>query len=220
MNQYSGNRQYFRNHNFLGSIDLITITGPTSEPVSTEQAKDHLRIAHDDEDQDIAQMVSAARLIVEARSGMRLYTQTVEVRADSWVDLHDPQRSDVLRLRVAPIQSITSVKYYQSSDDVDTTMSTADYVTDLVGVPARIQVKSSWPSTNDYIGNIRIRCVVGYSSVPLIPSHFKRAILLLVGHYYENREAITDLKLMEVPEGINALIHSNPEHYHYNTGSL
>ena len=202
------------------SVDVITITGPTAEPVSTEEAKNHLRVSFDTDDPEIAAMVSAARIVIEARSGMRLYTQTIEVRADVWPELADPSRSDVLRLRVAPVQSITSVKYYQALDDADTTLAASDYVTDLTGVPARIQVKTSWPSTNDYVGNIRIRCIAGYATTKAIPAHLRQAVLLLVGHYYENREAVTDLKLMEVPEGINALIHSQAEYYHYDTGSL
>ena len=202
------------------SVDVITITGPTAEPVTTAQAKDHLRVSFSEDDQEIAAMVSAARIAVEARSGMRLYTQTIEIRADNWSELSDPDRSDVLRLRVAPLQSITTVNYYESANDADTLLAAADYVTDLLGVPARIQIKNTWPATNDYIGNIRVRCVAGYATTKAIPAHLKQAVLLLVGHYYENREAVTDLKLMEIPEGINALIHSLPEYYHYDTGSL
>ena len=202
------------------SVDVITITGPTAEPVTTAEAKNHLRVSFDSDDQQIASMVSAARIAIEARSGMRLYTQTIEVRTDDWSELIDPDRSDVLRLRTAPLQSITSVKYYDSASDADTTLAAADYVSDLLGVPARIQIKNTWPATNDYVGNIRIRCVAGYATTKAIPAHLKQAVLLLVGHFYENREAVTDLKLMEIPEGINALIHSLPEYYHYDTGSL
>jgi uncharacterized phiE125 gp8 family phage protein len=202
------------------SVDVITIAGPTAEPVTTTEAKNHLRVSFDSDDQQIASMVSAARIAIEARSGMRLYTQTIEVRTDDWSELSDPDRSDVLRLRSAPLQSITSVKYYDSASDVDTTLAASDYVTDLLGVPARIQIKNTWPATNDYVGNIRIRCVAGYATTKAIPAHLKQAVLLLVGHFYENREAVTDLKLMEIPEGINALIHSLPEYYHYDTGSL
>lgn len=202
------------------AVDIITITGPVAEPVSTQQAKDHLRVSFDTDDAEIAAMVTAARVAIESRSGMRLFTQIIEVRADEWEELADPDRSDVLRLRVSPLQSITTVKYYESVNDTDTLLAAADYVTDLLGVPARIQIKNTWPATNDYIGNIRIRCVAGYSTVKAIPAHLRQAVLLLVGHYYENREATTDLKLMQIPEGINALIHSAPEFYHYNTGSL
>ena len=39
-----------------------------------------------------------------------------------------------------------------------------------------------------------------------VPGPLKLAIKLLVGHFYENREATTMLKIDELPLGIKALI--------------
>lgn len=41
-----------------------------------------------------------------------------------------------------------------------------------------------------------------------IPGRMKQAIRFLVGHYYENREAVSNLKLVDVPQGIEALLWS------------
>ena len=202
------------------AIQLVTITGPTTPPVTTAEAKLHLRVTHSNEDAYIGALVDAARLVVEGRTGYRLFTQTVELRADSWNDpgLSDPGRTDVISLRVAPVASITSVKYFSSSD-TDTTLSSSGYWADLTGVPARIQTKTSWPSTNGRIGNIRVRLVAG-TAVDSVPQIFKEAVLLLVGHYYVNREQVTDIKLHEIPEGINSIILNNPEYWHMSTGSM
>jgi uncharacterized phiE125 gp8 family phage protein len=202
-------------------IQLITITAPTTEPITTAEAKDHLRVTFSDDDTYIDALIATARQIVEARSGMRLFSQTVELRADFWseIGLSDPRRSDLVSLRVAPVQSVSSVKYYDD-DDVDTTMTSSLYWTDLSSVPCRIQVKNEWPSINDRAGNIRITMIAGWATTGAIPEIFKSAIKLLVGHYYENREEVTDLKLMSIPEGIDRLIFNNPEFHHYSTGSM
>jgi len=203
------------------SIQLITITAPDTPPVSTTEAKAHLRVTHSTDDTYIAALVDSARLTVEARAGIKLYTQTVELRADSFIEprLADFMSRDIISLRVAPVQSVDSVKHY-SSDDVDTTISSSDYWTDLVSVPCRVQIKDSWPSTNERIGNVRIRLTAGWPTADEIPEIFKTAIKLLIGHYYENREEVTDIKLNEIPEGIQNVILNNPEFHHYSTGSM
>lgn len=210
-------RQISRGDSF--NTDVVLVTAATFEPITTQEAKDHLRVAHDDDDIEIGVMVRTATTIAEALTGMRLCSQTVDIIADNWEALADPNNREILRLSVAPVTSVSSVKYYDG-DDADTTMSSTLYWTDTNSVPARIQVKSSWPSTNERIGNIRIRCVVGYSSKNAVPPHFKSAIKLIVGHLYENREQVTDLNLRELPMGIYDLLQSHPAYHHYATGAL
>lgn len=201
-------------------IQVVTITGPLLEPVTTAEAKQNSNILFDSDDALVSSLVKAARQVIEKRSGFRLYSQTIEIRADSFDEagFHEPARSDVINLRVGKITAVSSVKYFDG-DDTDTTMDSSDYWTDLTGYPARLQVKNSWPSTNDRIGNVRIRCTAGWSNVAEIPENFKQAIKILASHWYENREAVTDLKLMSIPEGIDALMLGS-EYYHFKTGSL
>ena len=73
-------RQISRGDTFNHQVNLVT--GPTFEPVTTQEAKDHLRVTHDDDDIEIATMITAARLRIEALSGMRLASQTVDVIAE------------------------------------------------------------------------------------------------------------------------------------------
>lgn len=210
-------------------IEVVTITGPLQEPVTTAEAKQNSNVFFQSDDALIASLISAAREVVEYRSGFKLYSQTIEIRADSFDEAEfvgnahrtrnrNYERKDVINLRVGKVTAVSSLKYY-NSDDTDTTMPASDYWTDLTGSPARIQVKDSWPSTNDRIGNVRIRCTAGWASVAEIPENFKAAIKILVSHWYENREAVTDLKLMPIPEGIDTLIHGT-QYHHFRTGAL
>lgn len=202
----------------------VTITEPTSEPVTTAEAKDHLRVSWSDDDDYIAALIATARKIVEQRTGSRLFTQTVEVRGDTWHEMlqHRPYRyDDIISLRVTPVQSVDSVKYYDSND-VDTTYAASNYWTDLVSVPARIQIKdtAAIPTINDRMGNVRIRLTVGYATVASIPAVYKTAIKLLVAHWYENREATAAIQLKEIPEGVNNLLMGVSDLHHYDTGSM
>ncbi len=201
-------------------IQVVTITGPLLEPVTTAEAKQNSNVLFQGDDALVSGLIKAARQVVEYRSGYRLYTQTIEIRADSFDEdgFTEFAREDVINLRVGKITAIDSVKYYDG-DDAEQTLATSKYWTDLTGNPARVQVKESWPATNDRIGNVRIRCTAGWSNVVQIPENFKQAIKILVSHWYENREAVTDLKLMSIPEGLDTLINGT-EHHHFKTGAL
>jgi uncharacterized phiE125 gp8 family phage protein len=207
------------------SVELVTVSGPLTEPVTLAEAKSHLRVEHTDEDTFIESLITAARIVVEGRTGMKLVTQTVEVRADSFQEkafltsrggLSRPAYNEVISLRCAPVQSLESIKYYNDVD-VDTTMPSSSYWEDLSSTPARVQVKDSWPSTNERIGNVRVRLTVGFTDAALIPEHFKRVMLLLIGHWNENRElSISGTIITEIPERINDILMSGgAENQHY-----
>lgn len=195
-------------------VDLITITAPTTEPVTTAEAKIHCRVTHSSDDTYIDELVAVARKVVETRTGFRLFDQTTELRADSFSadGLVNPRKKSVLSLRVAPIIAVTSIKYDDTAD-AEQTLDSGSYWSDLLSVPARVQVKNSWPSTEKKIGAIRIRLNTGWASVDNIPEHFKLAIKMLVSHYYFNRTAVDEIILHEVPEGIDIIL-KVPE-YHF-----
>lgn len=197
-------------------MDLITTTAPQDEPVTTEEIKDHLRVSTSDDDAYIASLAIAARQHIEALTGFRLFTQTLTLYADKWTDypLVDPNDDTVLLLRVAPVQSITTVKYYDT-DDVLTTISSADYWEDLNSVPCRLQTKTSWPEAKERIGAIQIAMQSGWSDIDNVPEHFGLAIRLLVEHWYDNRMPVSEVKMTEIPFGITSILTSHPEYHHW-----
>ena len=199
------------------SVELVTITQPATEPLTTAEAKAHLRVTHSDDDTYIDALVSTARINIEARAGVRMFTQTTELRGDSFAQLAD-RSLDIIPLRVSPVQSVDSIKYYDAND-ADTTWSSSAYWEDLTGVPCRVQLKDteSFPILNRRIGNVRIRMTTGYSSVSDIPAHYLQAMKLLIGHLYENREqTISGTIISDIPDGItNLLMLAHGEYQHY-----
>lgn len=182
------------------------ITGPTLEPVSVEEAKDHLRITHDDEDHLVWKYIRAARRYFEWRTGRALFTQTLEIAFDKFP-------SDKLILpRATPLQSITSVKYTDSGG-TENTWDSSLYVFSTYEEPGYIAPAygESFPSFTAYpVDPIVVRYIAGtaYASVDEFPEDYKVPILLLVGGEYENREvySLTPSTAKVIPYGVESYI--------------
>ena len=164
---------------------------PTIEPVTLAQAKLHLRVDVDDDNALITALIIAARQYCENLSGRTLasrsYLQTMESFPADGIDIV---------LRRSPVTAIASVNYYDATGtDVAMTVTT-DYRTNFNLVPARVRLPvltKLWAQTYVVDDAVRIIYTAGAADVNGVntaPTAAKQTILLLVGHWYENRESV------------------------------
>lgn len=185
---------------------LKLITAPDSEPVSLAETKLHLRVDHDDEDALISELIKVAIEMVEDGTWRALMTQTWELRMDHWPSMP-------LEMPKPPLQSIVSIKYLDSYG-VENTVASSVYDVDTFSEPGRLFFKSgeSWPGENlSEHGAVRIQFKAGCLLATDVSYKLKAAILLLVGHFYENREQVivsSGLNPVELPMGVYALMAS------------
>jgi uncharacterized phiE125 gp8 family phage protein len=189
-------------------IDIKVITDVSVEPVTIEEAYTHCRIDTNSyvEDNLILALITTAREYCESHTRRALATKTLELI------LNDFPKKNYIELPCGPVQSITSIKYKDSSG-TETTWSSAYYNTNIDSTPAIITPIHGgiWANFIPYPagGAVRIRYVTGHKSDGVaIPKSIKQAMLLLIGHLYENREATngTGKPLEEVPFSIHALL--------------
>lgn len=185
---------------------LYLKTAPATEPVTTAEAKLHLKVDITDDDTLIAGLVVAARRWIEDITGIRMVSQTWNYYLDSFPD------AAVIKLPLGPVSAVSSIKSTDSAGAV-TTFSTGSYVTDLVSLPARVVLKSSasWPSNNlREVNGVDIEFVTGWANAAAVPEELKLAVKMLVAYWYENREAAagavgsTDIK--QLPLGLQSMI--------------
>lgn len=183
----------------------LVITGPTSEPVSTEEVRQHLRIdtlADGVEDQaqedEITRFIKAARLYYEKSTGRTIHEQTLEWVVGHWFGDY------VILPRATPLIAISSLKWKDTAG-AETTVSASDYIADTDSAPGRL-VRGygiSWPSTTLYPSNpIRIRYRAGIATTSPIADADdadKIPILMLIAGMWEQRESevVTDMKTLE-----------------------
>jgi uncharacterized phiE125 gp8 family phage protein len=122
--------------------------------------------------------------------------------------------SMALRLPMPRLVSVTSITYLDTYGDLQT-LDPATYSVDINSQPARIvpSINLTWPTTDYYMpGSVQVTYVSGsYGDgvdVNTCPRSIVAAILLMVGHLYENREATSQLALKTIPLGVDALLNA------------
>ena len=175
-----------------------------SEPVTLTEAKAHLRVVGTDEDTYITGLIAVAREKVEVDTERALITQTRRL----WIDDFPRGNGQVIDIPLKPVSAVTLIEYW-STDEEWVEVDDADYVTDVVSAPGRIWPASGviWPTIQagrKHAVRITLTCGAAANSVPAAAKH---AMKLLIGHWFENREAVGKVPT-EISLGYEALIGS------------
>lgn len=193
------------------------VVSPTAEPVSLADAREHLRVTPYIENSDgdlshpddalISALITAAREHCEDFTGVSFVRKTYEAATDRL-----PPNGVPLELLWPPLIEVASFTYGVGSDDA---LAISDLEVDEWSWPQRLFVSGDWPSIAEpSTALIRIRYDAGYAphdadsseaALPL-PKSARAALLLVLGHLYENREASVERALQELPLGVEALL--------------
>jgi uncharacterized phiE125 gp8 family phage protein len=171
------------------------ITPPESEPVTLDEAKLHCRVDHNAEDTLILALVTSAREQCEHILGRSIMPQTWELVLDKF-----PSEGDIELLNPTII-SITSVKYIDALTANEVTLAANQYALDKDNEPGLLMPASgiTWPATLDVTNAVRIRYTAGYADAASVPASIKSWILLAIGVWHKNREAMAENTLMQLP---------------------
>ena len=164
-------------------MSLILTSPPIVEPVSLVEAKAHLRVPHADDDAYITTLMSAARRLIEQRSGLRLINQGWSLLLDCW-----PGRPDV-SLGLFPVSAIADVITY-SDADAAAIYDPAHYFLDAASKPARLVLRSGRlpPRGSRPVNGIEIRFTAGFGSAgSAVPQDLRQALLVIIAHWFQNR---------------------------------
>jgi uncharacterized phiE125 gp8 family phage protein len=175
------------------------LTGPAGEPLALAEMKQALRLDGDAEDALVARLIIAARLHVTAVTGRALITETWRLALDG------VPRDRVVRLPVSPLVAVMALRTLD--DDGNAT----DWpVTGLVLAksPALIVLPEALVGAERRAQlGIEIDYEAGYSDADAVPADLKQAMALLVGHWFEHREAgVVDVTAAALPLGVAALL--------------
>jgi uncharacterized phiE125 gp8 family phage protein len=183
-------------------MPLVLTVAPEREPVSVSEAKDYLRIDTAVEDPVIASLILAARLHIEGALDIAMLTQSWTLVLDRW-----PADGRVA-IPLGPLQSVGSVKVY-NADDVAETVPASSYLVDLSSLRPRLvrNTGAVWPTPGRSASGIEIAVTAGYGDTrDKVPQPIRQALLMLVAHWYEQREPVVFEQPDVLPHGVADLL--------------
>lgn len=190
-------------------MSLRVIAYPTVEPITIEEARDHLNLVpygsppEHWKDSAILRQLPTARRYCEQYLGFSVAQKTLELALDAFP-------SDEIELPMGPVLSIESVKYIDEDGD-EQTMDESGYVLDN-SEQAWLLPADTWPATKSVINAMKIRYLVGHSAPGDSPQEYpvdpmiRSAILLVLGSLMNQPEDSSEVKQENIPLGVAALL--------------
>lgn len=178
---------------------------PATEPITLQEAKAHLRVDLDDEDTIITVLIGVSRGTLESETNRAFIRRGFSMKMDCF------PLCNTIELQHGDVEAETvEVKYFDESE-AEQTLDSSTYWVDTHGPIARIVTRDTWPGTYDGRPNsVSINYDAGYADADAVPLPIKQAMLLLIGHLYENRQAVvtgsTSTAIVEVPLTVRYLI--------------
>lgn len=159
---------------------LKIVTAASETAVSLTEAKLHLKVENTTDDSLITILIKAAQDEVESYTNRILISTVFDYQLTSFP-------GDSIKLPVAPVSAVASVKYYDSNNSLQT-WDSANYYYSISEIPFFLRYVSSTEGTyEDRFDAVTVRFTAGYANAAAVPNALKQAILLLIGDMYDNR---------------------------------
>lgn len=159
-------------HNDYNRVDSLKQTSaPSTNPITTAEAKEHARITISAEDTWIDKYIASATKLFEAHIGRQMVTATWRMkmrRFPAWT----------IRMSWPPFASVTTLAYVDTAGTSQTLVLTTDYVIETDSEPGIIEPAygKTWPATRSQTGAVTITYLAGYGTASSVPDLFKTAI--------------------------------------------
>lgn len=176
---------------------MLTRTVPPAPILDVNEAKRHLRIVHNREDELIADLIVTATEYLDGPSGVVGQCLGAQTWAYTTAGFSNP-----LRLPIGPVSSVSSVTYLDP--DGETQSASGFYLhADALGPYLKLLPASAWPATLDVDNAVTVTFVAGHAAVP---RPIQSAALLIVAHLWENREVQASVETFPTGFGLWDLI--------------
>lgn len=186
------------------------IEGGEDLPVELEDAKLALRIEDGSENNVVERSLHAAAEFFEDATNRAVRVGTYEQTFDDWP-------CGPLVLERAPVREIVAVEYLDAQSKAWTPLGEGAVY--LLGrkdglSEVRFERDQTKPALASRLGNVRVSYVAGYSPTRSteserrfrIPRKVEQCLLLLTGHWFENREESSDRPSVAIVKGAEAII--------------
>lgn len=165
---------------------LKRLTNPAFDAVTIDRARQQCNVSHNEDNQFLKSCLLAAQAYIEK-------ALECTIGESNWLLTLDrfPASNAPLPIPMWPVKEVTAVRY-TDTNGVEQTLSLAS-----ITQPAsegRFQMCSvdwqAWPIVRHNPNSVEIEFTAGWSGREDVPPQITQAILMLVAHWYENRESV------------------------------
>jgi uncharacterized phiE125 gp8 family phage protein len=214
-----------------GKVKLVsTVDGPMI-PIETLRSQCNVVITDIDsdliesnpDDNDLLGYLEAAIEHAEDFTGLSIALRTWELALDNFPHSWPPHswhgcatHDNGIELPRSPFISVESFFAPEGGSSDGEFDLGDDYIVDDFSQPPRLLPVLAWPFMTSSTNAIRIRFRAGYRTesyfdtdydgAQTLPAAIRQALLLLVGHFFENRENSVEKALSTIPQGFQALL--------------
>ena len=183
----------------VSSVKLVQ--GPVDEPATLAEAKVHLRVEHAADDAWITHAIKAARAAFETAADRILGFATFRLhlsrfpdgsrRQDGGANGQLGQEGYEITLPHGAGVDVLSLTYVDANGATQT-LSPSAYQVDSAREPMRVlpAYGQSWPTCREQPSSVQIEYRCGEDDIEQLDPRIKQAVLMLVGHWYLNRESV------------------------------
>jgi uncharacterized phiE125 gp8 family phage protein len=179
------------------------VSPPEIEPIDLYDVRAHLRVTHNEEDELLNALITAARVTVETITRRSLITQQWRLSLDAF------PAGRVIKLPHTPVREVTAVEYYDQEGNLQA-LDPDKYWLDDLSAPARLMLKEgeTFPDVEQGRPNaVEITYFAGYGDDPAdVPAPVRHAIKLVVAHLYENPDIVSAGQLFTIPMSCDYLL--------------
>lgn len=168
------------------------LTEPTVEPITLQEAKDHLIVEHDEDDLWIYNAVVSARKHFEARCDRVLVRQQWRLYMDRFEDFE---------LQPYKVQEVEQIQY-TDIDGATQTLDTSIYTVDIPRQMVYTAYNQVYPAARDvrnavwadvWAGEYKVNSPIDLTTD--IPQDIKGVLYYLIEDFYKNRGSTSEVSM-------------------------
>lgn len=165
-------------------MGLVLKTAPTTDPVTLVEAKAHLNVLSDLDDDLITFLIGVATEQAEEITNRQLMRSTYEMTMDILPDRFE--------IKKPPLHAVEKIEYIPDGADSYAILDPSKYMVDNTVEPGVVirRNDATYPAISWMVNAVRVTFTAGYADKAAVPKSIKQWMLIRIATLFEHREEI------------------------------
>lgn len=165
-------------------MGLVLKTDPLSAPVTLDEAKAHLNILSDLDNDLISFLIGVATEQAEEITNRQLMRSTYEMTMDILPDRFE--------IKKPPLHAVEKIEYIPDGSDSYVLLDASKYMVDTTVEPGVVirRNDATYPAISWMVNAVRVTFTAGYTDAAAVPKSIKQWMLIRIATLFEHREEI------------------------------